>query len=141
MSYGFVEPNKTGKLCKCSEHTYEPAHTKKYRAKYWQCSECGRIVKPKFCVIDWKTSNSIDKAEYAMQVAAYYQALYEMTGLRPEEIVIVRLDKYKAKYELVRVFNRPAAFTAFKHCIKVYGWLTNGVSKLLPYNPKRDVFM
>jgi len=124
----------------CVNH-YSPANTPQYRAKYWQCGECGRIVKPVFSVVDWKTSNSIDKPEYAMQVAAYYHALWEMTGLRPEELVIVRLDKYKANYEVVRLQDRPAAFRAFKHVGKVSAWINNGVSKLLPYSPKDEIFL
>ena len=125
---------------KCFNH-YDNAHTKKYRARFWQCGECGRVVEPIFSVVDWKTSNSVDKPEYAMQVAAYFKGLYEMTGLRPKEIIIVQLDKHKAKYNVVRVQNVPAAFRAFVHVAKVYGWLNNGVTKLFPYTPKREVYL
>lgn len=124
----------------CIESWGEPTE-KSLRAKYWQCSECGRVVEPVFAIVDWKTSNSIDKPEYAMQVAAYWQALVELTGLRPKELVIVRLDKDKARYEVMRVQDRPAAFRAFKHVTKVYDWMNNGVSKLLPYSPKKEVFI
>lgn len=112
-----------------------------YKAKFWECSHCHRIVEPVLSIVDWKTSNSIDKPEYAMQVAAYWQALVELTGIRPKEIIIVRLDKEKARYEVMRVQDRPAAFRAFKHVTKVYDWMNNGVSKLLPYSPKKEVFL
>lgn len=114
---------------------------KAYRTKYWQCSHCKKIVEPILSIVDWKTSNSIDKPEYAMQVSAYWQALAELTGVRPREIIIVRLDKEKAKYEVVRVQDRPAAFRAFKHTTKVYDWMNNGVSKLLPYSPKKEIYL
>jgi len=38
-----------------------------------------------------------------MQVSAYWWAFFEMTGLRPKHIYIVRLDKDKAKYEVLKV--------------------------------------
>lgn len=112
-----------------------------YKAKYWQCSHCKKIVEPFLSIVDWKSSNSIDKPEYAMQVAAYWQAVMELTGLRPRELVIVRLDKDKAKYEVMRLQDRPSAFRAFKHVTKVYDWMNNGVSKLLPYSPKKEVYI
>ena len=129
-----IKETKQGSKAFC-KHNYG-----KFRSKYWKCSECGRIVEPVFSIVDWKTSNSIDKPEYAMQVAAYYQAFYEMTRLRPKEIVIVQLDKYKAKYKVVRVNNRPQAFRTFAHVAKVYKWLNDGVTKLYPYTPKKDIF-
>lgn len=124
----------------CIESWDEPTE-KSLRAKYWECSECHRIVEPVFAIVDWKTSNSIDKPEYAMQVAAYWQALVELTGLRPKELIIVRLDKDKARYEVMRVQDRPSAFKAFKHATKVYDWMNNGISKLLPYSPKKEFFI
>lgn len=112
-----------------------------FKAKYWECSHCHRFVEPVLAIVDWKTSNSIDKPEYAMQVAAYWQAFVELTGMRPKELIIVRLDKEKARYEVMRVQDRPSAFRAFKHVTKVYDWMNNGVSKLLPYSPKKEVFL
>ena len=76
-----------------------------------------------------------------MQVSAYWQGLSELTGLKPKELVIVRLDKDKAKYEVMRVTDRPSAFRAFKHVSSVYEWMNDGVSKLLPYNPKKEIFL
>ena len=64
------------------------------------CANCGMKIRKDFCIVDWKTSNSIDKDEYAMQVAAYYQGLYEMTGLKPKDLLIVKLDK-----KLLRFLN------------------------------------
>ena len=103
-----------------------------------------------FALVDWKTSNSVDKPEYAMQVSAYWQALNEMTrrnpklartGLMPKELIIVQLDKYKKKYKVVKIVSRPDSFRAYKHVCKVYDYLHNGVSKIYPYSPKKERFL
>jgi len=94
-----------------------------------------------FAIGDWKSSNDIHKPEYAMQVAAYWQALWEMTGLRPSELLIVRLDKLKMKYEVLRVTDRPAAFKAFKHASALYDYMNSDMSCLYPFNPKKETFM
>lgn len=101
-----------------------------------ECMECGKVVERIFALTDWKTSNAIDKPEYAMQVSAYWQCVYELTGLKPSEILIVRFDKWQAKYEVLRVVDRAAAFKAFTHVAKVFDWLEDGKRKLLPYTPK-----
>lgn len=92
-------------------------------------------------LLDFKTSNSIKEAEYAMQTAAYWQALYEMTGLKPRETIIVHLNKEQAKYGVYRLFNRPAAFRAFRHCSHIYDFLNNGISKVLPFVPRQEVIL
>jgi hypothetical protein len=94
-----------------------------------------------FAIVDWKTSNSVDKPEYAMQVSAYWQAFYEMTGLRPSELIIVQLDKDKMKYNCVRVIDRPKSFRAFKYVCQIYDYINDGMSKLYPFTPKREVFI
>jgi hypothetical protein len=90
-----------------------------------------------FALIDWKTSNYINKPEYAMQTAAYYNALVEMTGLKPSVIVVVRLDKKQAKYEVRELKDPQNAFKAFKNAISLYDWLEDGYDKLLPVEPKK----
>ena len=112
-----------------------------FRQRHWRCKHCQRIVTPMLSIVDWKTSNSVDKAEYAMQVAAYYYAFREMTGIKPDQCVIVQLDKYKAKYNVVRIQNPTSAFRAFNHVGKVYGWLNDGVTKLYPYTPKDEIYI
>lgn len=102
-----------------------------------ECIKCGRSIIKEFALVDWKTSNDIDKSEYAMQVSAYAKALYEMTGLKVKHIIIVRLDKNQAKYEVVRVASPAKAFTAFCHTAKVWEWLNNGEEKLPPLRPRQ----
>lgn len=94
-----------------------------------------------FAIVDFKTSNSIDKPEYVMQVSAYWQGLYEMTGLRPSELLILQLDKVKLKYEVVRIINRPEGFRAFKHVCAVYDYIYSGISKIYKFTPKKETFL
>lgn len=103
------------------------------------CKDCGQKIEIEFSLVDWKTSNSIDKVEYAMQTAAYWQALKEMTGLTPKRIYVVRLDKAQAKYDVKTVYHRPSCFSAFKLCSKLYDWLENGQEKMVKVEPKERV--
>lgn len=112
------------------------------------CPGCSTIKVWELCIVDWKSSNTIDKVEYAMQTAAYWYALNELTrrnpklastGLRPKHILIVKLDKRYAKYEVMRVVNIPETFRMFLHCSKLYGWLHNDRDKLTPLAQKRIV--
>lgn len=103
------------------------------------CLHCGLKGEYVFAIVDWKTSNSIDKVEYAMQTAAYWQAFYEMTGLRPKKIYIVRLDKKFAKYDVSVLTHRSNAFKAFFHTTKIYDWLNDGTPKLMSASPKERV--
>ena len=101
---------------------------------------CGRKLDMKFTLGDWKSSNTIwGKDEYAAQVSAYAAGLKEMTGLKPEVLLVVRLDKEKAKYEIAIVENPGAALKAFKACLKIHAWKNNGVDKLVPLVKKQII--
>ncbi len=104
-----------------------------------RCVECDRKFIQEPMLVDWKTSNSIDKPEYAMQVSAYWWAVYEMTGIRLKGILIVRLDKKQAKYQVMQVVHRPSAFAAFRASSKIYDWLTNQEEKLAPLVAKERI--
>jgi len=104
-----------------------------------ECMHCGRKLKLTLTLLDWKSSNSLEHDEYAEQLSAYSQALYELTGVRPRDHWIVRLDKYKARYEVVRVTDRVKAFKAFIHTKKKFDWMTDGVSKLYPVVEKEVI--
>lgn len=106
-----------------------------------QCDWCGARREWELTLVDWKTSNSVDKPEYAMQGAAYWYALKEMTGLAPTDIIIVRLDKTQMKYDVVRISNRVEAFRAFKHVCKVYDWLASSSKKVVPLYPKTKIYV
>lgn len=104
-----------------------------------KCVNCGRKIEKEFALVDWKTSNSIDKVEYAMQTSAYWQALKEMAGLMPKKIYIVRLDKKQSKYEIRLVTNRAAAFRAYTYVTKIYDWLHDGTEKVSPVGKRERV--
>jgi len=108
-------------------------------ARHSTCVQCGRKVKFELILVDWKSSNSIFKDDYAMQVSAYWKAFVEMTGIRIKRAIIVRLDKNQAKYEVVEVENLPQSFKAFMNCSKVYDWLNDGKTKLMPFNKKERI--
>jgi len=105
----------------------------------WQrrCFNCNEKVEWVLALTDWKTSNQIDKPQYAMQPSAYWEALKEMTGLKPKEILVVKLNKQYAKYDVMRVTHRPSALKAALNLYKVYDWLENGQEKLSPLKSKK----
>ena len=74
-----------------------------------------------------------------MQVSAYWWAFYELTGIRIKNIIIVRLDKDKMKYEVVKVSSRPKSFAAFRQVSKVHEWLNNDSEKLISSNKKESI--
>ncbi len=104
-----------------------------------KCLLCGLSGEYEFSIVDWKTSNSIDKVEYAMQTAAYWQALYEMTGLKPKRIYVVRIDKAVCKYEVRVLTNRKQAFKSFFHAANLYDWLNDGNDKLINATPRETI--
>ena len=103
------------------------------------CVQCNRKRKYEFCLVDWKTSNSIDKAEYAMQTSAYWEALKEMCGLKPKYIIIVKLDKGQARYGCMLVKDRVGSFKAFRRAAWIYDWLTSGEEVLAPLVSKERI--
>lgn len=108
------------------------------RQKY-ECVQCGTVMVKEFCLLDWKCTNSIDKIDYAMQTSAYYQALKEMTGLKPQRIFVIRLSKEKAQYEVRELVNRPLAFRCFRNLANVYDMLTPMKDSLSVYPKKARV--
>lgn len=122
---------------------------KKRVHEYWQastrdsskvrCHTCGQEAEREFSLVDFKTSNSIDKVEYAMQTSAYWQALKEMTGLKTKRIYVVRFDKKQAKYDIKTVNHRPSCFKAFLGCSKLYDWLEDGQEKMIKAYPKKQI--
>lgn len=103
-------------------HTYKETSQKNIK----KCTQCGQTVQMKLTLLDWKTSNSADKDEYAMQVAAYWKAFEEMTGLTPDAAYIIRLDKFKVKYDMYRVSDPESAFEAYTKASWIYDWLDDG---------------
>lgn len=105
------------------------------------CRKCAEKIAYDFCIVDWKSSNSIDKPEYAMQVSAYRNALVELTGLRPQKMYVVRLDKAVAKYEVRIVKHRTEAFKAFVSLSKTFDWLENKEDQLPLLNQRTRILL
>jgi|GEM_PF-2657344 CRISPR/Cas system-associated exonuclease Cas4 (RecB family) len=104
-----------------------------------ECGHCGRRIRYYLTLIDWKTSNSVMKPKYAMQVASYWYALKEMADIKPDKILIVQLDKSRMKYTVVKPTHRPSAFKAFRDIGKVYNWLNDEDKKIEKVSQKKQI--
>jgi len=82
-------------------------------------------------LIDHKTSNSIDKNGYSMQVAAYKNFFEEMTGLKIKKAKILHLSKDYDKFEVWDVKNIPSAYKAFKFVCGLYDWMFSPKDKII----------
>jgi len=89
------------------------------------------LIDNKLAVIDFKTSNSIDKDTYAMQVAAYSKGFTSLTGMKPKIHWILRLDKTKAAYELRVIPSVTKAFAGYRKTLALSRWLTDSSGKVL----------
>jgi len=108
--------------------------------KYGGTMDALMMIDNKLVLCDWKSSNTVKgKDTYAMQISAYAQALYELSGIRPKELYIVRISKEKACYEVVKVTSRAKSFKAFLNTTKVYDWLHDGEQKIYPLNTKTRI--
>lgn len=96
-------------------------------SKDWRkrlCLHCGVKATYQFALIDYKTSNSIQKKPtYCAQVSAYNASLRQLTGLKTDLLVIVRFDKKQAKYEVLKVSDPVDSYKAFKQMQKLSAWL------------------
>lgn len=92
-----------------------------------RCTRCSRKIKYDLALIDWKTSNKIDKPEYMMQVATYWNCLKELIDLKPSKITIVKLDKKIGEYSTLDVSpsKRGKAFKAYVSLTETYDWLNS----------------
>lgn len=85
-------------------------------------------------VWDFKTSNSIDKIGYSMQIAAYSSMFTTMTGLRPKNWRVVKISKDFDKVEIHRLVNYKKALDCFKAISRVYDLIKSNAFTL-----ERDV--
>ena len=84
----------------------------------------------KLTLVDFKTSNHIDKISYSMQVAAYKYFFEHMTGIKIPQLKIIHLSKDYDKYDIYKVNNIGQASIAFKALCRVYDWMTDGKEKV-----------
>lgn len=85
----------------------------------------------KLAVLDWKTSNSVDKINYPLQVAAYVKFFEEMTGLKLKIVKIIHLSKDYDKYDRWDVPKIGNAYKAFKHLCALYDWMNSKDEKII----------
>lgn len=92
------------------------AHDYSYQeaSKVFWCVRCGRECDAKLILGDHKTSNSIKgKDDYAQQGNAYAKAIEIATGIKIDEVWVMRYGKSKAEYEVARVTDRKQAWREF----------------------------
>lgn len=82
------------------------------------------------CLLDIKTSNSIDK-NFRYQLAAYKHMFEFMTGLKIKKVKIIHLSKDMAKYALYDVRDLSKAWQTFKHICAVYDDIMSPKEKIV----------
>lgn len=105
-----------------------------------ECIHCGKKVKYKLALIDYKTSNSIKKKPtYCAQVSAYAKAFNIMTGIKVHDHIIVRLDKKQAKYEAIRIKDPVECYRNFKLMQALSPWLDPSLDHAEPIIKKEII--
>lgn len=105
-----------------------------------ECVHCGKKVKYRLALIDYKTSNSIKKKPtYCAQVSAYAKAFNIMTGIKVHDHIIVRLDKKQAKYEAIRIKDPIECYRNFKLMQALSPWLDPSLDHAEPIIKKEII--
>lgn len=113
------------------DHNYAPQEN-----KLW-CIKCNREVVERLVLGDWKTSRSIaGKDEYAEQTSAYAKAIENATKWKFRDVLVIRFDKSKACYEIMKVNDRKTAFKNFALTSKLFDQLNS--SKVLLLSPIKE---
>lgn len=108
-----------------NEHRY--AGTADYIGKYTTPERFlvrghkGRFPKSVLVIGDWKTSRSI-YPEYWLQLAAYVQAFYELTGIKVDGAFIVQFRFGKVKVREKNWDELMELFEVYKHALALYIW-------------------
>ena len=92
------------------EHHYEENEGNPKR--HW-CLKCPREVEAKLIIADWKSSNSIQKDDYAWQITAYKYGLEKATKLKIDDSWVIRFSKHKQEYQILKVNNSSKALKEF----------------------------
>lgn len=105
----------------------------------FECTECGRRIKYRLTLVDWKTSNRVDKDDYAMQVSGYKYSLKHMCGINVEETIIVKLHKDRQKYKVVKPTHTWDAFRTLLKARDIWNWYNDDTEKLEKLDKKETV--
>ena len=81
-------------------------------------------------LVDWKTSNAVDKISYSLQVAAYLYFFKHMTKIPLSRAKIIHLSKDYDKFDVYNVKNLAAAWKTFKAVCQVYDWMRDKKEKI-----------
>lgn len=96
-------------------HDYAP------QKKVLWCTKCNREVKAYLTLADWKSSNTIrGKDDYSQQDTAYAKAIEVAAGIKFDRLVVIRLDKNRASYEICEVTDRKVAWREFLTISRAY---------------------
>lgn len=82
-------------------------------------------------LVDWKTSNGVDKVSYPLQIAAYKYFFQRMTGMRIPQTKLIHLSKTNDSFTVYNLVNSRACWEAFKALCVVYKWMKKGEDYLL----------
>lgn len=122
---------------------YWSPHSKDKDSIYIQCPVSFRQIRFDLTIIDWKTSNRIDKPHYPLQVSAYHKCLQETYKLKAKRVIVVRLDKTTAKFEYAELLPeqiRTATSAYTKGVSPLAEWLDTPHAELHPAK-KQHVIM
>lgn len=98
---------------------------------FW-CTNCGRETKARLILGDVKTSNTIKgKSEYAHQTEAYAKAVEKALGIKFDAIWIIRFEKSRADYEILKIGNRKQAWKEWLSISRAYDSSVERVGELL----------
>ena len=112
-------------------HSFMHSSTRDWRKQI--CSTCSWQTSYQLALLDWKSSNSIKKIGYACQVSAYSKGMKSMAKeLKPDLLLIVRLDKAQAKYEVLKVIDENGAYKAFLTMMKISHFINKSGDQLVP---------
>jgi len=105
-----------------------------------ECVHCKLKGKYQLALIDYKTSNSIKKKPtYCAQVSAYAEAFRLMTGIKIPLLIIVRLDKHQAKYEVIKIKDPKECYKNFKLMQDLSPWLNPNLEHAEPIIKKEII--
>lgn len=106
---------------------------------YW-CATCQRETKARLILGDVKTSNTIKgKSEYAHQTEAYARAVQSALGIKFDAVWILRFDKSRADYEILKIGDRKQAWKEWLAISRAYDRSHERVGELLVPLTEREV--
>jgi len=120
----YIEEVKRKGSDTCEHEMWKRAGSNNDNHVIHDCTKCDRKTVHNIELIDFKSSNSIEKPDYILQTSAYHECLRSMTGIKAKNIKILRLDKKKPVYQ-VGTFDsakRRKAIKIFTQVSEISDW-------------------